>query len=210
MSDGMTDGYRAAREHKERQGAVDAFFSMIETYARGSKPDEDAFREAHARFDTIRFADHIARYRLEDERAMRWKAFRSSARRTLGLKQTLDDPTVRSNWAWVIAMAMRYASPDAAKSLQEASPYRRYRVALFIPSGKGGYGQGRGPTLLGDFAEALDLLMRADGKALVIRLHDKERAVIGLRKRGDHEEETLDPERAELRFIAVPEKTGKK
>jgi hypothetical protein len=203
MSDGMTDAYRSARAAEERQMRIDRFFGALAEYAAsGGTAGARELAQAFDAFDAERLAGNIARHRLEKELPARRKAFLAAAKRTVEARQTLDDPIVRSNWGWALAMALRYGSAAAAARLQKVSPFKRHLLALYVPNGRH-----RDPDLLGDHASALDALMHGGG-ATVVRVREPERAIVSLTlgATARDRKENLEPELAELRLIAAAPK----
>jgi len=204
MSDGLSDGARGAREAEARQKKLDAFFGMVLEHVKGGKPGKKAFREAFDAFEAYRWCDSMARYRLEKERGKRWEKFLATLGQTVGRSQTLQDVYVQQAWAEILSLALRFASSELVENLHDASPFKGYRIALYVPNGSGHWGP-RDPTLLGDFAGALDALVGGTytKEARVVKIDDADRAVVGLRTGGGTSEEVLEPERAQLRFLAV-------
>ncbi len=200
MSDGLTDGYRAARAYEERRKRIDAFFGLVLAFTQGKNPGEE-LRAAFEDFDAIRYEQSIIRHRIAKERGRRWERFLGTLRQTVGRSQTLQDAHVQDAWGEILAAAIMFASPDVAARLQEASPFKSYRLGLFVPNGTDYHGARREPTILGDFAGALDALVTASyvKDVRVVAVADPDRAVVGFR--GD--EEMREPERGELRLIAA-------
>lgn len=196
MSDGMSDGYRAAREHEARQRRVDEFFGMVAECVRGGfeTMDGDAFRAEFEAFDAFRHADSVARYRLQKTVRKRWKAFKKTL---ADAKEAMTD----DSWAEIFSLALRYASRDVTARLLDLSAFEGHLVALYVPEGRG-----REPSLYGDHAAALDAAAQG-GLVTVIAVEDSERAIVAL-DLGAKGGEILDPERAKLRFIAVRPKEG--
>jgi len=204
MSDGMSEGYRWAREHDARQKTIDEFFVMVlaqVTNANGAKIGRTRFRKAFDAFDAHRHADNIARHRIEKERGKRWEAFLSLIDDITG-----DQLELRSGKAWaeILSLALRFATPGVTQCLHEASTFRTCRIALYVPNGTGHYGR-NAPTILGDLEGALDTLadrpFNRPGLCVII-VEDPDRAVVGLTL-GPDGGEKLEPERAKLRFLAV-------
>jgi hypothetical protein len=198
MSDGASEGYRWARESEARQRKIDAFFTAIIAYRSGSEIGETEFTQAFLEFDAIRYAGHIARGRLEKERGKRWETFDGWFKETLDKDRTLEDHWVRQAWAEILALALQFASPNVVERLRDVSPYKDHHVALYVPNGTAHDGRRLEPTLLGDFAQALDAIGGKNGGMVVI-IMDADRAVRGF----IGSEETKEPERAKLRFLAV-------
>jgi len=203
MSDGASEGYRSARESEARQKRLDAFFGMILKHVQGEKPGKAAFRKAFDDFEAHRWSDSMARYRLEKERGKRWEKFLGTLAELEGKAgQNLDDFWVQKSWAETLALALRFASRKVFEEMQAASPFKNHHVGLYVPNGTGFYGRNP-PTLLGDFAAALDAIGGKEERARVVIIDDPDRAVVGLRTTGGTSEEVLEPERAKLRFLAV-------
>lgn len=203
MSDGASEGYRWARESEARQKRMDEFFGMILAHVQGGKPAKKAFREAFNAFEAYRWADSMARYRLEKERGKRWEKFLGLLAELEGKAgQHLDDFWVQKSWAETLALALRFASRNVFEELQAASPFKNHHVGLYVPNGTGFHGRNP-PTLLGDFEAALDAIGGKEERAKVVIIDDPDRAVVGLRTGGGTSEEVLEPERAKLRFLAV-------
>jgi hypothetical protein len=200
MSDGLSEGYRSAREAEARQERIDGFFKMVLTHVQGGKPDKKAFRAAFDAFEAHRWENSMARYRLEKERGKRWEAFLGKLAETVGKDQTLEDHWVRNVWAELLSLALRFASRKIVEDLHGASPYKGHHIGLYVPNGTGHYGRNP-PTLFGDFAAALDAIGGRD-RAMVVIIDDPDRAVVGL-ELGPKGKENLEPERAKLRFLAV-------
>lgn len=200
MSDGMSDGYRAAREADARQKTIDYFFGMVLSRVTGIKLDMKDFRGAFEAFDAHRHADNIARHRLEKRRGKRWEELLGQL--TLATSETGREAL--HAWAKIFSLAMRFASPTCVEQLQAATPFKGHKVGLFVPNGTGFYGR-IAPSLYGDFAGALDAM--AEGTTLHVcafTIEDPDRAITGLSEsEGDRHGEIREEERGKLRFLAV-------
>ena len=205
MSDGMSDGYRSAREYEARQKVIDTFFGIVLARLTGIKVSSMEFLWAFDAFDAHRYAGNIAEHRIAKERGKRWEKFLALLDDASGRR---SDLAVGKAWAEILSLAMRFASTDVTKKLHAVSAFKTCRIALYVPNGTGYHGR-NAPTLLGDFEGALDAIaaepFHRPGLCVII-VEDPDRAVVGLTTGGGRSEENREEERAKLRFLAV-EKT---
>lgn len=204
MSDGLSDGYRSAREAEARQKTMDAFFEAVWSAVRrpeGPRGGKD-LRAAFDAFDAHRYADSIASHRIAKERGKRWEAFLGLLDGAAGKRSEL---AAGKAWAEILSLAMRFASESVTVLLHQASVFKTCRIALYVPNGTGFYGR-NAPTLLGDFAGALDAIaaepFNRPGLCVII-VEDPDRAVVGLTQGEGRSSENREEERAKLRFLAV-------
>ena len=200
MSDGLSEGYRWARESEARQKKIDAFFALVADALEGKPAGEEAFEEAFRAFDAFRYQNHIAQYRLQKTVAKRWAAFQETL--TDALRSGDRPGPSRVAWAKLLTAALEFGSKDPFERLHALSMFRGHRIALYIPNGRG-----REPTVLGDLAGALDVLATSGLSPTVVILEEPERAVVGL-ELGAKGKEIKESDRAKLRFLAVFDREG--
>jgi len=203
MSDGASDGYRSAREQEARQRSIDYFFGLVQSEVTGIKVDRKDFRSAFESFDAHRYHDPLLHGRILKDRPKRWMEFRALLH--VAARSTRDAATLKA-WDEILTLSLRFASGQVTEHLKAVSVFKAYRIGLYVPNGTGFYGKNP-PTLLGDFAAALDAMAKTDGapsEARVIVIEDAPRAVVGVTL-GPDGGENLQPERAKLRFLAVKE-----
>ena len=201
MGDGLSDGYRSAREHEARQKSIDFFFGLVLSRVTGIKTDAKDFRGAFEVFDAHRHAGNIASHRIAKTRGKRWETF-------LGLlddasKKGVGKPQAMKAWAEILSLALRFASQDVTESLRAVSVFKTCHIALFVPNGTGYHGR-TPPSLYGDFAAALDAIAGEpfEQRPYAQVIEDPDRAVVGLTL-GSGGGENREEERAKLRFLAV-------
>lgn len=188
MSDGYNEGARWARRSDDRQRKIDDFFAETIQVVRDGR-EIDGLKPAFMIFDAMRYADHLARGRLERTKNSRWAAFRKML--------VLASSGELQSWAGILALALEHATPSLAIRLQAlATPFATGPIALYVPGGPG-----REPTLFGNHASLLDEAAAGRGRMIVLKIDDPVRAIVGLEV-GDETKDFLEPERSQLRLLA--------
>ncbi|MFA5854301.1 MAG: hypothetical protein WC866_04425 [Patescibacteria group bacterium] len=195
MSDGLSEGHRWAEEREDLQRKRDAFFHMIMRTALENRQVGD-LKPDFETFDAIRYTDHIARGRLGKTAHRRWASFRV----TLMTAMRKGDERC---WAQILTLALQYASPSVTEELRQFSEaFALHQIALYAPNGSG-----QGGTWYGN-VEAVLGAIAAGGKATVVEIEDRERAIVSITL--GSEKENVDPGRSTLRFLAAHDKRLKK